>query len=227
MIIPQLAALFHLLKGDPDLTSPRKLTPEAKATLEIVEQALTNRQVYRVCLETCITVFIFTVEFHPTAITGQWDTQWSDPLHALEWIFLPHQPKKATPTIFELIAQLIMKCCQRCLQLTAKDPSKIIIPVTQEEFEWCYANSTALQSALQNFSGQISYHLPSHTLLQMSQTTAISLKLLNSRTPSKGITVLTDGSGKTGKAIVTRKEDSEWQTLEGHENGSPQLSYVL
>ncbi|NWW58634.1 POK19 protein, partial [Ifrita kowaldi] len=79
---PQLAPLFHL-NGDPDLTSPRKSTPEAKATLEIVEQALTNRQVHRVCLETCITVFIFTVEFHPTAIIGQWDNQWSDPLHVL------------------------------------------------------------------------------------------------------------------------------------------------
>lgn len=40
---PQLVPLFHLLKGDLDLNSPRKLTPEAKATLEIVEQAITNR----------------------------------------------------------------------------------------------------------------------------------------------------------------------------------------
>ncbi|KAF4797048.1 hypothetical protein TURU_077962 [Turdus rufiventris] len=30
-------------KGDPDLTSPRKLNPEAKAALEIVEQAITNK----------------------------------------------------------------------------------------------------------------------------------------------------------------------------------------
>lgn len=35
--------------------------------------------------------------------------------------------------------------------------------------------------------------------------------------------MFTDGSGKTGKAIVTWKEEGEWQTLEGYENGSPQL----
>lgn len=60
---------------------------------------------------------------------------WSDPLQILERVFLPHQLKKTAPTIFELIAQLIMKCRQRCLQLAVKDPSKIIIPVMQEEFE--------------------------------------------------------------------------------------------
>ncbi|RLV62915.1 hypothetical protein DV515_00018814 [Chloebia gouldiae] len=41
--------------------------------------------------------------------------------------------------------------------------------------------------------------------------------------PVQGPTVFTDGSGKTGKAIVTWKDGSEWQVLEGHENGSAQL----
>ncbi|NXR98066.1 POK19 protein, partial [Oxylabes madagascariensis] len=104
-----------------------------------------------------------------------------------------------------------------------KDPSKIIILVSQKQFEWCYAKSTFLQRALQNFSGQISYHLPSHKSLQLGGTTEISLKPLNSRTPLKGVTVFTDRSGKTGKAIVTWKEENEWQKLEGFENGSPQV----
>ncbi|NWT34179.1 POK11 protein, partial [Cardinalis cardinalis] len=154
---PQLAPLFNILNGDSDLNSPRKLTPEAKAPLKIVEQAITNRQVHQICTEVCITVFILIVNFHPSV---------EYPLHILERMFLPHQPKKMAPTIFELIAQLIIKCHQRCLQLNARDPSKIIISVTQEQFEWCFANSTALQSVLQNFSGQITYHLPSHKLLQ-------------------------------------------------------------
>lgn len=41
--------------------------------------------------------------------------------------FLPHQPKKTAPSIFELIAQLIIKCHQRHLELNAKDPAKIIV----------------------------------------------------------------------------------------------------
>lgn len=42
----QLEPLFDLLKGDPEFTSPRKLTLEAKAALKTVEQAITNRQVH-------------------------------------------------------------------------------------------------------------------------------------------------------------------------------------
>ncbi|NWZ03866.1 POK18 protein, partial [Loxia curvirostra] len=55
----QFVPLFNLLKGDPDLTSPRTLTPGAKAALEAIEQSLTNRQVHQVCPEVYITVFIF------------------------------------------------------------------------------------------------------------------------------------------------------------------------
>lgn len=73
-----------------------------------------------------------------------------------------HQHKKTAPIVFELIAQVIIQCHQRCLLLSAKDPLKIIISVMQEEFECCYAKSTALQSALQNFSGQIGYHIESY-----------------------------------------------------------------
>lgn len=167
----QLAPLFDLSKGDPELTSPRKLTPEAKAGLEIVEQAITNRQVHQICPEVCITVFILIVNFHPTGTIGQWNTHWPDPLPILECIFLPHQPRKTAPTVFELIAQLIIKCCHRCLQLNARDPSQIIIPVTQEQFEWCFANCTALQTALQKFSGQIACHLPNHRLLKWGNCT--------------------------------------------------------
>ncbi|NWY99765.1 POK19 protein, partial [Loxia curvirostra] len=61
----------------------RKLTPEAKPALELVEWVITNRQVYRICPKICVTVFVFIVDLHPTGIIGQWDTQWSDPLHIL------------------------------------------------------------------------------------------------------------------------------------------------
>ncbi|XP_058719375.1 uncharacterized protein LOC131592115 [Poecile atricapillus] len=139
----QLSPLFNLLKGDPDLNSPRELTPEAQRALEDVQPAVSARQVYRVDPSIDITVFITCPESHPTGIIGQWSEQWSDPLHILEWIFLPHQPKKTAPT--------------------------------------------------------------------------------SSRVPVQGPTVFTDGSGRTGKAIVTWKDESEWQVLEGHESGSAQL----
>ncbi|RMB97018.1 hypothetical protein DUI87_26465 [Hirundo rustica rustica] len=219
----QLSPLFELLKGDTDLKSPRELTPEARKVLEEVQQAVSACQVYRIEPSTDVTVFITTPDLHPTGIIGQWNDDWTDPLHVLEWVFLPHQPHKTATALFELIACLIIKCRQRCLQLMGADPSKIILPVQRKEFDWSYANSVLLQSALEGFSGEITYHLPSHKLLQVAKNTQFSLRPKSSQEPVQGPTVFTDGSGKTGKAIVTWQDGSEWQVLEGHEDGSAQL----
>ncbi|NXD88512.1 POK7 protein, partial [Halcyon senegalensis] len=103
------------------------------------------------------------------------------------------------------------------------DPAKIVLPVHREDFDWSFANSVSLQSGLENFSGQVTYNPPSHELLCVAKITQISLKPKNCQEPVQGPTVFTDGSGKTGKAIVTWRDGSEWQVLEGHEDGSAQL----
>ncbi|NXJ18094.1 POK6 protein, partial [Dicrurus megarhynchus] len=83
LTIAQLFQLFNILKGDPKLNSPRKLTPEARQALEEVQQAVSARQVYRMDPSIDITVFITTPVFHHTGIIGQWNKQWPDPLHIL------------------------------------------------------------------------------------------------------------------------------------------------
>ncbi|NXP38868.1 POK19 protein, partial [Leiothrix lutea] len=103
------------------------------------------------------------------------------------------------------------------------DPAKFILSVPWEKFDWSFANSISLQSALENFSGQITYHLPSHKLLQVAKFTEICLRPKNSQEPVQGHTIFTDGLGRTGKAIITWKDGSEWQVLEAHEDGSAQL----
>ncbi|RMC21102.1 hypothetical protein DUI87_01959 [Hirundo rustica rustica] len=219
----QLSPLFELFKGDTDLKSPRELTPEARKVLEEVQQAVSACQVYRIEPSIDVTVFITTPDLHPTGIIGQWNDDWTDPLHVLEWVFLPHQPHKTATALFELIARLIIKCRQRCLQLMGADPSKIILPVQREEFDWSYANNVSLQSALEGFSGQITYHLPSHKLLQVAKILNFLCdpKIAKSqcKVPPSSLTV----RAKTGKAIVTWQDGSEWQVLEGHEDGSAQL----
>ena len=137
-------------------------------------------------------------------------------------MFLPHKPKKTVTTIFELIAQLI-KCQHRCLQIAAKGPAKIALPIQQGYFEWSLANSSAHQSALQNYTGQIDYHFPSHKLLQSLNTTPLSAKPKLSHTPVDGPTVFTDGSGKTGTAIVTWRNEDRCQTLQDQGTASTQL----
>ncbi|RMC19923.1 hypothetical protein DUI87_03490 [Hirundo rustica rustica] len=223
LTMTQLFSLFDLLKGDSDLKSPRTLTPEACQVLEEVQQAVSAHQVYHIDPSVDVTVLITTPDLHPTGIIGQWNDKWYNSLHILEWVFLPHQPQKTETALFELIARLIIKCRQRCLQLMGADPTKIILPVQREDFDWSFASSISLQSALENFSGQITYHLPSHKLLHVAKFTEISLRPKISQEPVQGPTIFTDGSGRTSKAIVTWRDGCEWQVPEGHEDGSALL----
>ncbi|NWW29190.1 POK18 protein, partial [Falcunculus frontatus] len=71
------------LKGDPDLNSPRTLTPEAQRALDEVQQAVSTRQVYRIDPSIDTTVFVTIPDLQPTGIIGQWNDQWPDPLHIL------------------------------------------------------------------------------------------------------------------------------------------------
>ncbi|NXQ53159.1 POK18 protein, partial [Anthoscopus minutus] len=103
------------------------------------------------------------------------------------------------------------------------DTTKIVLPVLWEDLDWSFANSISMQSALEHFAGQITYHLPSDKLLQVAKSIEVSLRPKTSQEPVQGPIVFTDGSGRTGKAIVTWKDGSEWQVLEGHEDGSAQL----
>ncbi|RMC00698.1 hypothetical protein DUI87_22725 [Hirundo rustica rustica] len=196
---------------------------QAQKLLEEVQQAISARQVYRIEPSIDINMFITTPDLHPTGIISQWNDDWTEPLHVLEWVSLPHQPHKTASALFELISHLIIKCRQCCLQLMGADPSKIILPVQREEFDWSYVNNVSLQSALEGFSGQITYHLPSHKLFQVAKNTQFSLQPKNSQEPVQGPTVFTDGSGKTEKVIVTWQDGSECQVLESHEDGSVQL----
>lgn len=65
--------------------------------------------------------------------------------------------------------------------------------------------------------------MPSHKLLLLAKTTGLLLHPKSSRVPAQVPTVFTDGSRKMGKAIVTWKDESGWQTLAGHESGSAQV----
>ncbi|RMC03172.1 hypothetical protein DUI87_20366 [Hirundo rustica rustica] len=107
----QEVQVVHLVKtlndaqklGDSDLKSPCTLTSGAHQVLEEVQRAVSARQVYHIDPSVDVTVFITTPDLHPTGIIGQRSDKWSDSLHALEWVFLPHQLQKTATTLFELI----------------------------------------------------------------------------------------------------------------------------
>ncbi|RMC21709.1 hypothetical protein DUI87_02577 [Hirundo rustica rustica] len=87
-----------------------------------------QKLVYRIEPSIDVTVFITTPDLHPTGIIRQWNDDWTDPLHILEWVFLPHQPHKTATALFELIARLIIECRQHCLQLMVQIPQRSYSP---------------------------------------------------------------------------------------------------
>lgn len=80
-----------------------------------------------------------------------------------------------------------------------------------------------LQSALADFQGQIKYHLPSHPVLKLVREISIGNKQLHSTKPVEGLTVFTDGSGKTGEAAVTWFVNGEWHNIVTEQQGSLQI----
>ncbi|KAM6394711.1 endogenous retrovirus group K member 18 Pol protein [Rhynochetos jubatus] len=219
----QLSPLMELLKGDSDICAPRRLTREAHQVLHVVEKAIQSKYVYRVKLTEIVQVFVLTDHLIPYATLCQWNETWGDPLHVLEGMFLPYRFKKTAPGIFELVVQLIIKTRTRCLELLGQDPATIVIPIQATYFEWCLATNMALQSALADFQGDIKYHLPRHPMLKLVREISIGEKGLHSTEPVEGLTVFTDGSGKTGKAAVTWFENGKWHDIVTEQQRSPQI----
>ncbi|KAL2305033.1 hypothetical protein Nmel_007002 [Mimus melanotis] len=121
-------------------------------------------------------------------------------------------------TVFE-----IFKCCQRCLQLMAAHPRKIILPEQRGFFEGSLVNTVSSQSTLPDLTGQIAYHLPSHKLLQMAEIVRLLLRPRNSQLLVQGPAVFTEGSGRTGKATVTWEDGfGQAEQMESQETGSTQ-----
>ncbi|NXY78883.1 POK19 protein, partial [Glareola pratincola] len=104
-----------------------------------------------------------------------------------------------------------------------RDPEKIILPLQSDYFEWSLANSSALQAAMMNYTGQISYQLPSHPLIKLGSQVRFGQKQLSQLDPVEGPTVFMDGSGKTGKAAIVWKDGSQWRHKIEHQEGSPQV----
>ena len=83
-----LSPLFELLKGNTDLCSPRSLGLEAIDSLLKVATAITHRQVHRWAPESPFHLIILNPTRQPHALIFQWDSQKSDPLLLIEWVFL-------------------------------------------------------------------------------------------------------------------------------------------
>ncbi|KAK4811180.1 hypothetical protein QYF61_019811 [Mycteria americana] len=218
-----LQPLFDLLRGDPALDSKRILTPEAKEALAHIKQAIQSRQAHRVHDGYGLQLYIINTITQPLALLGQWVATNNDPLLLIEWVFLPYQPVKTITTRMEMFAMLIRKGRKRAVQLRGEEVHTIYIPLTKEHLDWSLANSIPLQTALLDYVGTLSIHMPAHKLFMAFKDIEIVARPRCSPVPVSGITVFTDGSGKTVRAVIVWKEEEHWKEEVHVVQGTPQI----
>lgn len=91
----QLQALFDILRGDSDLSSPRELTPAAKRALHLVNKAMQNTRVYRIDLSLPLILIICSTKPLPTGVI------WQKP-RPVEWLHLRNSASKILNPCYDL-----------------------------------------------------------------------------------------------------------------------------
>lgn len=78
-----LLPLFSILEGNPEITSPRSLTPAAMHSLQEVEKALSQAQLHRYDPSLPILLCILKTRHSPTGVLWQTGPLWW--LHGNHW----------------------------------------------------------------------------------------------------------------------------------------------
>ncbi|KFW86776.1 hypothetical protein N305_08804, partial [Manacus vitellinus] len=218
-----LHPLFELLRGDADLSSPRHLTPDAIKTLSTVEKKVSERQSCRRMEGLPSSLVIIREERQPLGLLGQFTGDKKD-FCLWEWTFLPHQFGKTITTVSEMIGKIIFKGRTRCLELSGEEPDLIYLPLTSEHLEQLLQTSIDFQIAIGGYLGEIRLHLPACPFIQRLIQIPLKLKIVQSDLPIKNAkTIFTDGSGRTGNAVVIWREKDNWQHDIHKVQGSPQI----
>ncbi|NXH47707.1 PO113 protein, partial [Dicaeum eximium] len=219
-----LAPLFELLKGSDDLTSPRTLTPDARAAIQRVADALSHRKVHR-CNPALPFRFAVVGECpHFYGLIFQWDhLVEEDPLYMIEWIFLSYSPTKTITTPVEQVSTLITRASLRLQDMAGCDFICIHVPWKKSELERIWQTNQNFQLALGSFPGQVSVHYPKHKIF--TETFKLMPRTLRSHTPLKALIVYTDGSGRSKKSVIVWKDpdNQEWESDVQVVEGSPQI----
>ncbi|NXF71695.1 POK11 protein, partial [Sclerurus mexicanus] len=216
----QLSPLFTLLKGDSSLTSPRRLTDEAKSALRLVEAATRRAFTNRRWKDIPPSLFVLKGEHQPFAVIGQFN-EITKMVNLWEWVFLSHQFPKTIVTLPEMLAQLRGKARNRIWELTAMDPKIIYLPITQSVLAHLLQFNINFQAALADYTRIVSIHYPKTPVLQFFGEVQIYPEPLYSSVPLEdAMTVFTVGSGNTGKLWSAGRWEHDIHQVQG----SPQVA---
>ncbi|NWX65024.1 POK8 protein, partial [Promerops cafer] len=209
-----MVPLFNLLKGGGDLDAPKQLTLEAKEAIRQIADALKWRQAHRHSQELPFHLAILGPSPKYYALIFQWDEKLPDPLVVIEWIFRPNQFTKTITTGHDVTSYLIKKARTMLLSLAGCDFDNIFVPFK------------LFQIALEGCPAQLTRRYPKPKLFK-TQFKLYPKRIMSNR-PIQGVTIFTDGSGRSHKSVLTWKDPRTqlWKEDVQLVQGSPQIAKI-
>lgn len=204
----ELKPLFDILHGDANPKSLRKLTPEAKASLALLEQKINSHRLLRVDYTRPWSLVLLATEYTPTACLWQQGP--------LEWLHLPVARKRVVTAYTSLVATLLGKGRKRSKELFGVDVHDIVIPYTADQHNILCFESEEWQIAQIGYTGTFSYHLPNHPLLHFIKRHQVIFPLRTKSTPlpPPAALVFTDGSASGQAALIIDDNKESFPTQE-------------
>ncbi|XP_051833373.1 uncharacterized protein LOC127549414 [Antechinus flavipes] len=201
----ELKPLFDILRGDPDPSSPRSFTPEARKALTTVEHAIHEQHIGYYAPNQPFWLLIFPTPFAPTGLLWQ--------QKSLFWVHLSASPSKILPTYPHLVATLLRLGRGAALKLFGRDPDHIVSPYTTSQVQWLVQNNDDWATSSISFQGTIDNHFPSDKLTQFLQRTPVVFPQGTKSVPIKGARlVFTDGSASGIAAFSIEGQVSRFKT---------------
>ena len=187
----ELQPLFAVLEGNPDLNSPRQMTPEAQTTLQKVEQALMKAQLQRYNNALSIWMCVLPTLGFPTGVL------WQD--GPLLWIHTKSLGMKTLSHYPSMVAEVAFLGIKQCVSAFAMLPEKLVVPYSKDQIEILTATTSEWSILMYTFSGIIDNHLPKNEILKfIIQQPVIFPRVTVERPLNDALTIYTDGS-KSGK----------------------------
>lgn len=195
-----LQPLYEILKGDSDLTSPRRLSPSAEMALNKVEQALTNAALRRITPDKPFIGCVLKTQRQPTAVIWQQGP--------LLWIHPKMSPAKAIEHYPDAVATLALETCSRAIQHFGTPPNALHVPYTRDQIQTLITCLDSWAILRCTFPGIIDNQMPKDPLLHFITTHPVIFPRSTSSKPIEGApAVYTDGSKSgVGAYVVAGKQ---------------------
>ena len=192
----QLAPLFSALAGASSPSDIIHLSPEQLDTLTQVNNALRTKWVDRCQENVPLSLLLLNTPSIPTACLVQ---VLPSSLLIIEWIHLPHTPRKTISSRFSLFSLLLTRGRRRCLTIIGFEPVSIYVPFPLPTWENLYSQSLDFQMALIDWPGQVLYHFPRDPRIQLLHLVPVRFDTcLRSRPIPQALTVFADGTKTRG-----------------------------